>query len=175
EGLLEWTGRDDYLFHVERFRFAEDKVTVGLRLERQHPGTKTNRQIEVVGVPLQVVGDVVLARVRVGLGGERHAREACVPGGREELQRLPPSAPGRADLVRGVEDREPEAESLEVVAHRQPGLAGSNYDHVQPLGHVGEPSRAGAARGDARDAFWLWDRRATPAGAGSSPGAVSPA
>ena len=52
-------------------------------------------QVEVLRVAREVVDDLVAAGIGVGIAGEREPGQAVVAHGREQLQRVPPLAPGR--------------------------------------------------------------------------------
>src|ERR671919_3243759 len=84
----------------------------------------------MAGVISQVGHDLVASWVALRVARERQARKAAVADRREELQRVPAPAPGRRELLASLEDDEVLAVLGEEVAHREPGLARSDHDHV---------------------------------------------
>ena len=67
-----------------------------------------------------------------------------VPRGAEQAQRVPVPAPVVADALVGVEDHERPPALGEMVADREPGLAGADDDRLEALGsvHDGAPARS---------------------------------
>ena len=80
------------------------------------------------GVVLEVVADLVLAGEGPLLRRERQPGQAVVLRGGVELERVPLAAPVVADPGAGVEDHERATPALQVVAGREPGLAGADDD-----------------------------------------------
>jgi hypothetical protein len=72
-------------------------------------GVELDRQVEGLGVGLQVVGHRVLGRVGVVRGRERDAGQGVVLGRCEQLERVPPGSPDVADFGAGFQDQELQA------------------------------------------------------------------
>jgi hypothetical protein len=83
----------------------------------------------------EVAHDLVATRVPVRVAGESETGEAVVPGGREELERVPASAPRGCWRLGGFNDREPPALFSEEIPDREAGLAASHHDHLAPFCH----------------------------------------
>ena len=56
-----------------------------------------NRQLEVAGVGLEIIGGLVLGGVRGGRAGEPQSRQLAVASRREQPQRIPPVSPRISD------------------------------------------------------------------------------
>ena len=108
-----------------------------------------DRQLERLGVPLEVGDHLVARRVAVRVARKRKPRKRAVAAGREERQRIPALAPGRRDLAGALEDHEAAALAAEEVADRQPRLTSADDRDF----HIIAQSRrcAGLARGTAHN------------------------
>jgi hypothetical protein len=89
---------------------------------RQPPDARrrAHRQLEPLGVPLQVVGHLVLVGEVAGGRRERHAGEPAERGRREEAERVPAPAPHVAHAPLGVEDHEVDAARGELLPAARP-------------------------------------------------------
>ena len=94
------------------------------------PGS--DRELELAGISLQIVGGLVLGRIRGGRSRKRHPRQSVVTARRKQTQRIPPLPPGIADPVVLVQDHERQAVLLEVIADSQTCLASAD-DHGSEL------------------------------------------
>ena len=133
--LPERPGRDDDLARSEAPAVRRSK-----RRSRRRAGSiavdacpTSDRQVELSGVGLEVVGHLATCRpVRRGRG-EAHARERVVAGRAVQPERVPAIPPVVADPRVGVEDRERQPALREVIPGRQAGLSGADDDRVDPL------------------------------------------
>jgi hypothetical protein len=85
-----------------------------------------DRQLEGLGVALEVGDHLIPGRVTVGITGKGKARQGAVAPGREERQRLPALVPGGADRIGALEDQETTSLADEEVPHGKAGLAGAD-------------------------------------------------
>lgn len=65
--------------------------------------------------------------------GEGHPREPVDAGGGEEKERVPPVAPGVADLLAGVQDHKEPTLSGKVIAHGKARLAAADDHRLEPF------------------------------------------
>src|SRR4051812_29781195 len=103
-----------------------------------------DRQLEDLGVALEVGDHLVLGRVAVWIAWKRQSRQRAVAAGREESQRLPTLTPSGRDRTGALEDPEPSPVALEEVADRQAGLAAADHGHLEVLRVVARAARARA-------------------------------
>ena len=139
----ERAGRDHHVVAAVAAGVGGDDVLLTLALDALHPGLQPDGQLEVTGVRLEVVADLVLAREAPLLRGERQAGQAVVLGGRVELERVPLLAPVVADPGARVEDHERAAVTLQVVTGRQARLAGADDDGLDLCGVHDRDARSG--------------------------------
>ena len=85
----------------------EPEAFVVAALEARDLGVQLDRQLESLGVVLEIRGHLVSGRVAVGLAGEREPRHRAVPPGSEERERLPALPPRRPDRFGALDDGEP--------------------------------------------------------------------
>ena len=109
-------------------------------------------QLEAGRVGLQVVGHLVLRRVRGRLRREAHAGQAVPACGRIEPQRVPARPPAVAEALAGVEDHERPALLTEVVPHGEARLAASDHDRAVLLSRCHRLSPFVVRRGNGRAA-----------------------
>jgi hypothetical protein len=114
--------RDHHVVRLEAPRPADDDGPVAVARHPIDSHACPDWKIELRGVGLKVIGDVVLRGQHAGRRRERHARQSVVPRGREQPQRVPAVAPGVADVVVGVKDHARQIALREVVADSQAGL-----------------------------------------------------
>ena len=78
---------------IVRSSSSRRKRPSSLRRARER-AVQLDRQIEGLGVALEVGGHLVAGRIAIGVAREGQARQRAVATGREELQRVPALAPG---------------------------------------------------------------------------------
>ena len=83
---MERAGRHDHPAGVHDATSGVRCQAVGVGNEAGHPGVGQDREGVPVGVAVEVVGDLVLARVAVRGAGEVLAWQGVVARGGEELQ-----------------------------------------------------------------------------------------
>ena len=113
---------------MQRAGVGLDDVAVTIGADTRYPHAEPHRDLEPLGVGLEVVGHVVLAGERPRLGRERHARQAVVLGGGVEAEAVPLLPPPVADALVAVQDDAVAALLLQVVRRRQAGLPGADDD-----------------------------------------------
>src|SRR4029450_13083315 len=93
------------------------------------------RKVEVPCVLLEVIGH--LAMSSEGVQPHWPTRQARVPRGREQSERVPPVAPAVADTCIGIENDELLTGSPQVVAHHQSCLPPADDHRREGFGAVG--------------------------------------
>ena len=131
DGNVERSGRDHDLPGVQRLGTRLREVAPVAAGQRGHAHAEADRQLELLRIPVEVVGDVVLARVGIRRGGEWQARQVGVLRGREQPQRIPARAPRMPYPVAGVHDLEAQPGGREVIAEGHAGLPATDHQHVQ--------------------------------------------
>jgi hypothetical protein len=84
--VLEDAGRDDHIVRVKAAIAGERDVSVAVPLQILHGDTVSNRELEPLGVRLEVVGHVKATRKRVTRPRERHPGEAALERRRVQPQ-----------------------------------------------------------------------------------------
>jgi hypothetical protein len=137
-GHVKRPGGDNDLVGLDApaVRELEDEAVV-LGLQRPHPATKPDRQVERPRVLLEVGHHLVAAGVAVGLTGKRQAGKRVIAARREQDQRVPSIAPRGGDGLAGLEDHEPASGTCEEVADRQAGLAGADDGNLDAPAGLG--------------------------------------
>ena len=149
---LEGPGRDHDLVGSSRPPVQlEAKALVDALLELHDLAAQLDRQVECLGVAIEVGDHLVSVRIAIGVARERNTGQRAVAPGGEERERLPALAPGRPDRLGTLEDHEAAALAAEEVAHRQPCLAGADDSDF----HVVASSErcGGLARGTAHQSL----------------------
>ena len=122
-GMLVRPGCDDHVLGLEALvTCGDDEPAAGLR-EPVDRDAGSHRELELLGIVLEVVGHLVLRGERPPKAGETHARQPAEVGGSEETKRVPALAPGVADSLVRVQDHERRSTLRQVIAGRQAGLA----------------------------------------------------
>ena len=93
------------------------------------------RQRELPGVLGEVVHHVITPGIRVRIAGERQTRQAAVASGREQLERVPPCAPGVRRLIGRFEDRELATLLSQEIPDRKSGLAAADHSHLEVIAY----------------------------------------
>jgi hypothetical protein len=114
-GASERAGGDDDVVGEDRVLTARGDVPVTVSPEAVDPGVEPYRDVEMLGIGLEVVRDGVLARERPTRSRERQAVDAVVLRGAVELQGVPLAAPAVADALVRVHDEERAVAELQVV------------------------------------------------------------
>ena len=105
-----------------------DDVPPVLSGDAVHVHAGPYREIEARRVGFEVVGHLVPGWERPGGRGERPARQAVVPGGSEQAQRVPALAPGVPSALARLQDHELLTPPAQVIAHREARLPAAD-DH----------------------------------------------
>jgi len=131
---LEGARRDNDLVRGERPSIDLEAETPVIALfEFLDLAVQLNRQLEGLGVGLEVGDHLIPGRVAIRIAREREARQRAVPPGREESERLPALPPGGADRIGALEDHESTAVPCEEIADGQARLPSADHGHVGPL------------------------------------------
>ena len=133
ERHLKRSGRDHDLIRCIAPAVDLDEVPALGLPDGTDAAAQHHRQRELPGVLGEVGHHVVTPGIRVRIAGERQARQAAVASGREQLQRVPPRAPGGRRLLRRLEDREVATLLSQEIPDRKPGLAAADYNHLEVI------------------------------------------
>lgn len=131
---VERAGRDHHLGRGVPPATGGDRVTTERSGHAGDLGAQPDRQVHLPGVPVEVVGDRLLARVVVGAGRERQPGQAVESAGGEQHQGVPALPPGVAHTVAGVQQDGLQAASFHLVGHGHARLAGADDDHIGFVG-----------------------------------------
>ena len=98
--------------------------------ERAHALPEARRQTRLAGVPLLIVGDLVLARERILAARKWQAGERVDVARREEPQRVPACAPCVTHTIVRIEEEDVAPGAPKTVRHREPAMAGAHDEDV---------------------------------------------
>ena len=134
--LLEVRHRDDDVVGLERVVPGGHDEPIAAPGETVDPRAGAHRQVERLGVGLEVVRHRILRHMVAAARREPHARQGAVAGRREQHERVPTRAPCIAHTRVGVEDQERASALGEGVSHRQASLPAADHDGVEGLCRV---------------------------------------
>ena len=132
-GAAEGPGRDHDVVRLDPDAAGGHGIPVPAPLQPLHPRAEPHRQVEGRGIRLEVVGELVLGRVRPARCPVGEPGEAVRPGRGEQAEGVPLVPPPVADAGLAVEDDERPTGPLEVVPGGEAGLAGSDDDGLDVL------------------------------------------
>lgn len=98
-----------------------------------HLDSGLHRQVELLGIPFEVVGELVFGREVPAIAGVWQAGQPVEEVGGEEPKVIPPVPPSVAHPLICVDDEEGQAASAEVVPDRQASLSAPDDEGVHVL------------------------------------------
>jgi hypothetical protein len=122
-------GRHNHVVGLKASLARGEDVVIAVSLQPVDGDPQVHGKVEPRRIRLEVVGHLVLGGKGVRVSRERHARKAVMAGFGEQRQRVPSPAPGLADPLPSVEDRErsPLSLSRQVVPGRKTGLPATDH------------------------------------------------
>lgn len=107
----------------------------GAALDPRYRRAKHNRQIEVARVLAQVGSHLVAHWVVLSVARKRQTWQRRAACWREQSEALVVARPGAAKISRGLEDRERQPSSAQVVTTRKPGLPAADHQNIVLVDH----------------------------------------
>ncbi len=127
-GLLPTRHCDHDIVRLEGAVVGGELETIPPTCQPFHPDAIPYRKLEVLGVALEKVCELVLGGEPPAGIGVGHPGETIEPVRGEKPEGIPPVTPRIPDPFVGIEDQEPRAALGEMVSHRQPGLTAAYND-----------------------------------------------
>ena len=172
--VAEGARRDHHVVGLPASRPRGHEVVPVAALDRVHRDPGHDREPEARGVPLQEVAHVGGRRERVAGRGKAHPRQPVHSRGRVQPQRRPAATPAVSDAHLRIQDHVLAAATSEVVARREPGLAGAHDHGLDVPGGAGLGLRGALARIDRLAGHGRPPRGSGLAGRGVRPAKADP-
>ena len=115
---------------VDRPGWKLGHITAVGVVKRSDGAVQLDGEIELSRVAVEVGDHLVAGRLLIEVAGERQTRHRVVSAGCKQHQRIPSLCPRRSDLIGCVDDQEANTGLPKVVPQRQPGLTGTDHEHV---------------------------------------------
>ena len=132
-GSLVGTRRHDHVVGLEPPIAGDEEVPAPGPAQSVDVDTGPNGKVEPCGVRLEVVGHLILRRVRPAACRERPTGKPRVPSRREQAKRIPAAPPGVSDPIARVQDHEWAITSRKVVTGRKTCLTASDDHGLETL------------------------------------------
>ena len=85
-GVVEGAGRHDHVLGEQRVLAADHLESIPGLGQSVDFDARSDRELELAGISLQIVGGLVLGRIRGGRSRKRHPRQSVVTARRKQPQ-----------------------------------------------------------------------------------------
>src|SRR2546430_6428913 len=131
----------DNVFRFEALPSGSHLKSISVFGQQTYFGIVFNRQLEMVCVKLEIIGDLIFRRKRIAWSGEGQTGKSAVTRRCEEPERVPTISPGVADALIGVKNQKRNTALLQVVAGRKSRLTATDNNGVNVTGILSDIHR----------------------------------
>ncbi len=130
--LLEGAGGGDDVpgLYLSRRCFNGETGPADILFDGRHLDAGTDRCAEFFGIGDEVIGNALLVRKAIGVGGEFEAGKPVMPGWAIGNERVPAFRTPTFGNPATLEDQMRDAGLGQMLAHRHTGLPGADHEHV---------------------------------------------